>query len=207
MQNTIYDVAIIGGGPAGIMAAISAAQNGKKVVILDKNQRLGRKLLLTGKGRCNITHDEQDPKIMIQKYNKESKFLLSAFSQFGIKETIEFFKSNGLNLKVERGSRYFPEAEDAESVLRLLERKLKELDVTTKYNSNVIKIYKTKNKIDKLLLKSEDEIFAKNYIIAGGGCSYPSTGSNGEIFKLIEKLGHKITELKPALVGLKTKDA
>ncbi len=205
MENT-YDVAIIGGGPAGMMAAISAAQNGKKVVLLDKNQRLGRKLLLTGKGRCNITHDEEDPKKLIEKYNKESKFLLSAFSQFGVKETIEFFKANGLKLKVEQGNRYFPEIEDAESVLKLLENKLKEYGVVVKFNSNVVKIYKTKDQIAKLLLKSEDEITAKHYIVAGGGRSYPGTGSNGEIFGLLEHLGHKITELQPALVALKAKE-
>ncbi len=206
-MKTKYDLAIIGGGPAGMMAALIAAQNNQKVVLLEKNQRLGRKLLLTGKGRCNITHDEADPKKLIEKYNKEGKFLMSGFSQFGVKETIDFFIKNGLKLKVERGSRYFPELNDANYVVKFFEDNFRKYNIEVKVNAKVIKIAKQKDKITKLILKTEEEIIAKNYLVSTGGCSYPSTGSDGEVLELIKKLGHNIIDLSPALVPLKVKES
>lgn len=206
MENFDFDVIVIGGGPAGIMASLSASENKKSVLLIDKNQRLGRKLLLTGKGRCNITHDEVNPKKLIEKYNKEGVFLLSGFSQFGVKETLDFFELNGLKLKVERGNRFFPELNDSESVLNFFEKKLKENGVRILTNNSVVNIIKANGKISKIVLKNEQEFTAKNYIIASGGCSYPITGSDGEMFKLVKRLGHKITELNPSLVGLKTKE-
>jgi hypothetical protein len=203
----IYDLVVIGGGPAGIMASTIASQNKNlKIIILDRNRVFGRKLLLTGKGRCNITHNELDFKKMIASYNQSAKFLYSGFSQFGVKETLDFFKKNGLDLKVERGNRYFPNDGDSQSVLDFFNLKLKENNVEMLFSVNVVKINVKNKKIISIELSDGREIEGKNFLISTGGKSYPITGSDGFMFSLIKKLGHNIIDLTPALVPLTVKN-
>lgn len=206
-DSNIYDLVIIGGGPAGIMAGFVASQNiNNKILIIDRNKSFGRKLLLTGKGRCNITHNEVDFKKMIEYYNDSGKFLYSGFSQFGVKETLEFFNNNGLNLKVERGNRYFPEDGDSQSVVDFFEKNLKKENVDIFRSSNVVKFIVKNKKIIEIELSDDRTIVGKNYIIATGGKSYPVTGSDGFVFDLIAKMGHSIVTPSPALVPLVCKE-
>ncbi len=200
------DVTVIGGGPAGMMAAASAAEKGAKVLLLEKNQTLGKKLLITGKGRSNLTRAEFNPRELVKKYGRAGDFLLFPLSVFGVKETIEFFEKRGLHTKVERGKRIFPRSDKASDVLKILIDYLKEGKVEIMTNSEVKEIVKDKNKIAKIILSSGEEILARNYIIATGGKSYPGTGSTGDGYKWLEKLGHKIEKLRPALVPLKVKE-
>ena len=204
--STHFDVAVIGGGPAGMMAAARAGETGKKVVLLEKNAGLGRKLLLTGKGRSNLTRAEFNPRELLEKYGREGDFLLYALSVFGVKETIEFFEKRGLKIKIERGKRIFPQSDKAGDVLNTLINYLKNNKVEIMAGSEVEEILKEKNRISKIILKDGREISAKNYIIATGGKSYAATGSVGHGYKWAEKLGHKISKIRPALVPLKIKE-
>jgi len=228
MKNkTSFDVAIIGGGPAGMMAAGRAGELGFKVVLLEKNAALGRKLLLTGKGRSNITRAEFNSRELLKKYGREGDFLLYPLSIFGVKETIDFFEKKGLVTKVERGKRIFPQSDSAQDVLRVLIGYLRKSGVGIMTNSEVKKIVKDpsfdrasafvlrtsadkpagkKDRVVKVILKDGREILAKNYIIATGGKSYPGTGSTGEGYKWAKELGHKVSKLRPALVPLKIKE-
>ncbi|PIP24270.1 MAG: aminoacetone oxidase family FAD-binding enzyme [Candidatus Nealsonbacteria bacterium CG02_land_8_20_14_3_00_37_10] len=223
MKNkTFFDVAVIGGGPAGLMAAGRAGELGAKVILLEKNAALARKLLLTGKGRSNITRAEFNPRELVKKYGREGNFLLYPLSIFGVKETIDFFERRGLATKVERGKRIFPQSDSSQDVLRVLIGYLRKSGVQRRQvffsplrcrsgvgimtNSEVKKIVKDKNRIAKIILSSGEEILAKNYIICTGGKSYPCTGSTGDGYKWLEELGHKINKLRPALVPLKIKE-
>jgi predicted Rossmann fold flavoprotein len=194
-----YNVAIIGAGPAGMMAAIQASRNNKSVVLIDTNRIPGQKLLITGKGRCNITNAEFDKHKLVENYGKNGKFLYHAFSEFGPQEVMDFFSE--LNLKIERGNRVFPKSDDARYVLKSLNKKLK--NVKTIYGIEVLKVIKKDNKIEKLVL-SDRELRADKYIICTGGKSYPQTGSTGDGYNWAEKLGHSIVEPMPALVPMKT---
>jgi len=200
------DVAVIGGGPAGMMAAASAAEKGAGVLLLEKNESLGRKLLITGKGRSNLTWAEFNSRELVKKYGREGGFLLFPLSIFGVKETIEFFEKRGLHTKVEQGKRIFPQSDKALDVLKALLEYLKEGKVKIRTNSEIKEIVKNGNKIAKIVLKDGEEIIARNYVIATGGKSYPGTGSTGDGYKWLEKLGHKIEKLRPALVPLRIKE-
>jgi predicted Rossmann fold flavoprotein len=200
-----YDVAVIGGGPAGMMAAISAAELGKKVILIEKNANLGAKLLLTGKGRCNITNAEFDLRKLVEKYGKNGSFLYGPFSFFSVKNTIDFFENMGLKIKVERGKRAFPESDQAKDVLYVLVNRLKKDNVSIFCGSEVKGFKRQGNTIEKILLRS-GEIIAKNYIICTGGKAFPGTGSTGEGFDWAKFLGHKVEELAPALVPIKIKE-
>jgi len=202
-----YDVAVIGGGPAGMIAAGRAGEIGARVVLVEKNKKLGRKLLITGKGRSNITKAEFNPKELVKKYGREGDFLLYPLSVFGVKETIEFFEKKGLKTKIERGKRIFPKSDRAQDVLNILINYLKKSSVKVMTNYEVKEIIKDKNGIAKVVLSGGEEILAKNYIIATGGKSYPGTGSTGGGYKWAGELGHKINKLRPALVPLKIKES
>lgn len=202
----VFDVAVIGGGPAGMMAAAIAAKSGAKLVLVEKNKELGRKLLLTGKGRCNITHFELDSRKFVEKFERPGKFLLSPLSVFGIKETIEFFEKRGLKTKVERGKRVFPESNRAQDILNILIDFLKKNGVTIMTNSKVIGLKKLNNRITSVLTKNNKKITADKYILCTGGKTYPDTGSTGDGFRWAKQLGHSVTKLKPALVPLKIKE-
>jgi hypothetical protein len=206
MEHT-YDVIVIGGGAAGMTAAGKAAQEGAEVLLLEKNERLGKKLLITGRGRSNFTKAEFDPKEMAKKYGKEGAFLLSPLSVFGVQETISFFNKRGMATKIERGNRVFPKSNSSGSVLRVLLGYLKESKVEIWTDSEVRRIAVKENKISKIVLKNGQEIKAKNYILATGGKSFPGTGSTGEGYRWLESMGHKIEKLRPGLVPVKVKEA
>lgn len=196
-----FDVAVIGGGPAGMMAAGRAAELGAKVVLLEKNDTLGKKLLLTGKGRCNITNAEFNLRKLVENYGLEGKFLFHAFSVFGPRQVIDFFNKLGLETKTERGQRVFPISDGSIDVLKALVKHLDKNKANIVYDAKILEIKCPKNKIEKLILKNK-EIISKNYIFCTGGKSYASTGSTGDGFEWAKKLGHQIKELSPALVPI-----
>ena len=200
-----YDVAVIGGGPAGIIAAIRAGQLGVKVVLIEKNEKLGTKLLMTGGGRCNLTHIENNIREFCAKFGKEGDFLLSPFSVFGTKETMDFFENNGLELKDEKGN-IFPASEKAKDVLSFLINLLKKYKVDVLFSTEVDDIKKKGKLVSSIVLLNGKEIEANQYIISSGGKSYPSTGSSGDSFIWAKRLGHDIIDTKPALTPIETKE-
>lgn len=200
------NVVIVGGGPAGMLAAISAAQNGNNVTILEKMNSLGRKLLITGKGRCNITSGI-DISEFIGNIPGNGKFLYSAFKNFDNKDIISLLEKEGVKVKEERGNRIFPLSDKSQDVLNALIKCLKRLNVNIKENCNVIKI-NIENNIAKGVTyidkdNNEKEVIADKIIIATGGKSYPNTGSTGDGYVFAIKMGHTVTEIKPSLVPLK----
>jgi len=205
VKNDIYDVAIIGGGPAGMLSAGRAGELGANVILLEKNARLGRKLLITGNGRCNLTQAEFNIRDMVEKFGENGKFLFSSLSAFGVKETIEFFNNRGCKTKVERGDRVFPESDKAQDILDVLVKYMADNGVTISCSSEVTSLVKEDNRITRLIT-NKGEIIAKNYVLCTGGKSFPGTGSTGDGFKWVEKLGHHITELTPSLTALNIKD-
>lgn len=192
---------VIGGGPAGMLAGISAAENGNKVIILEKMEKTGKKLLITGKGRCNITNNGDLDEFM-KNIPENSKFLFSSFNQYSNKDIISLLNSEGVSTKVERGGRVFPVSDKSIDVLEALKRKLKKLDVEIKTNFEVTKIL-TENGVAKGIEgKNKEQLFADKVILATGGMSYPVTGSTGDGYKMAKELGHTVTEIKPSLVPL-----
>ncbi len=197
-----YDIAVIGGGPAGMMAAGRAGELGARVVLIEKKDRLGVKLLITGKGRCNITNFTENTRELINAIGAGGKFLYSAFNNFGVNDVVAFFESRGVKTKVERGNRVFPENDRSMGVLSALKRYLQLSEVEIIKGSGVRTVISKGGKIEKLILSSGKEIIADRYIIATGGKSYPDTGSTGDGYDWLLKLGHKITKLRPALVPI-----
>ncbi len=203
-----FDVIIIGGGPAGMIAAGRAAeQEGAKVAIIEKNNILGRKLLITGKGRCNFTHYEFDRVKFAEKFGKKGRFLYSALERFGIPETLDFFQSRGLSWQVERGNRIFPDHGDANSILKILLEYLKKGQVNEFVNSQVVDVENIIHKDNfKVTLSSGDIFLAKKLILCTGGKSYPQTGSTGDGYNWAKKFGHTIVPLAPALNPVRTSE-
>ncbi len=197
-----YDVAIIGGGPAGMMSAIWASEKGARVVLLEKNNSLGVKLLITGKGRCNITNYREDERELIGKYGDKGKFLFSSFFAFGVQDVLDFFKDLGVDTKVERGNRVFPVSDRSQDVLNALLRKLRDNNVQIKTNKAVQKIVKKNDIIEKIVLFDGENIYANKFIVATGGKSYPTTGSNGDGYLWLKKLGHTIIKPRPILTPI-----
>ena len=215
-------VIVIGGGPAGMMAAITAKENENEVIILEKNGQLGKKLLITGKGRCNIT-SSLDMEEFIKNTPGNGMFLHSAFQQFTNKDIIHFLKQQGLDVKEERGNRIFPVTDKSIDVLACFTKRIKELNIKVQYHTTVSEILvksndeinkeningkeKSKKMIDKKVIgvKTNHGILqADKVILSTGGKSYPLTGSTGDGYILAEKLGHTITNIKPSLVPLET---
>ena len=197
-------VVVIGGGPAGMMAAISAAEAGDDVIILEKMESLGKKLLITGKGRCNITNAVEMEEFF-KNVPTNSKFLYSAFSQYTNRDIVSLLNKHGVLTKVERGNRIFPVSDNAKDVLNALVRKIEELNINIYYNFKVEKIITENNKVIAVQGKNKT-IEADKVIVATGGKSYQVTGSTGDGYKLAEELGHTITSLKPSLVPLKCEE-
>ncbi len=202
--SPIYDVAVVGAGPAGVMAAIRAGQLKKNVVLIERNDHVCEKILLTGKGRCNITNITSIEQF-IEKFGKQGQFLRSAFSAFFNQDLIDFFKAKGLELKIERQGRVFPQTDRAISVVQVLKEYLTENNVNVLYNSRLLDIKKA-DEIFYLTLQGGGEVRAKKVILATGGASYKATGSTGDGFRLAKTLGHKFTPLRAGLVPLKTKE-
>ncbi len=202
----IYDVLIIGGGPAGMMAAVKASERGAHVLIIEKNSILGLKLLMTGGGRCNITNTSADSKQEIGVYGSNANFLFSAFNKFSVDDTMEFFRSIGVDLKIEEHGRVFPESNRAKDVQEAFIKYLKEKKVDVMFGAEVKEIIVKNKKIEKVLLADGREILAKNFIIATGGKSYPETGSNGDAYIWLKKLGHTINTPRPALSSIVVKE-
>ena len=199
-------VIVIGGGPAGMMAAITSAESGNKVILLEKMERLGRKLLITGKGRCNITSSLPIDEF-IQNTPGNGQFLYSCFKNYTNQDIIQFLKSQGLEVKEERGNRIFPVTDKSLDVLDCFKRRLKELNVEIIYNNKVTDVIQKKEQ-EKLQVKTEEnKLFeADKVVLATGGKSYPLTGSTGDGYKIAEKLGHTVTKTRPSLVPLECYD-
>lgn len=187
------------------MAAIRGGQLGAKVVLIEKNFCLGTKLLLTGGGRCNLTNDI-DARTFISQLGKNGKFLFSALHKFGVKETLDFFQSRGLKIKVENNNRVFPASNKAADVLDVLIKELKKNQVEILFSNPVKKIVTQNNKINKIVLADNREILADNFIVATGGKSYPQTGCVGDGYKWLKQMGHSIISPCPSLTPLLLKD-
>lgn len=199
-----YDIIVVGAGAAGLMAAGSAAENNKKVLLLEKMERPARKLRITGKGRCNITNNCSENEF-IDHFGKEGRFLRQAFSKYFVKELLDFFNNNGLKTVVERGNRVFPVSQNAEDVINVLINWNKKLKVNILNNHSVSKIIVENNKAVGVELVSGEQFLAEKIIVTTGGASYPATGSTGDGYKMAENVGHKIVGIRPALVPLNTK--
>ena len=198
-------VGVIGGGAAGMIAAITAAKDNNEVVVIEKTSSLGNKLKITGKGRCNLTFDgdEEDfKKNIVTNY----KFMYSSFSNFSNKDVVNYFESLGVKTKVERGGRIFPVSDKATDIVRALENEIKKRKIKVMYNSSVTEIITKNNIVTGVKLENGKIINVDKCVVATGGNSYKSTGSTGDGYRLLEKLGHTVTDIKPALVPLKSEN-
>jgi len=197
------NVLIIGGGPAGMMAGITAAENGNNVIILEKMSSCGKKLLITGKGRCNITNSA-DIEDFFKNIPGNPRFLYSSFYSFNNQNIIDFLNKQGVKTKVERGGRIFPVSDKAIDVLNAFTKRLKELNVKIINNCRVEKILIEEQYGEKRVVGVQTEdgksFFADKVILATGGQSYPVTGSTGDGYKMAKELGHTVVDIKPALV-------
>ncbi len=194
-------VIVIGGGPAGMMAAGVAAQRGKKVKLIEQNKLLGKKLMITGKGRCNVTNACADIQDLMQNIPTNGRFLYSAFYGFTNHQTMEFFESLGVPLKVERGERVFPVSDKSMDIVQAMRRFLTENHVEL-IQDRVDNILAKDGKVCGVVAAKRGEIYADSVILATGGLSYQSTGSTGDGYTWAEELGHTITEIRPSLVPL-----
>jgi predicted Rossmann fold flavoprotein len=200
-------VFVIGGGAAGMLAAIAAARNGHRVVLLEKNEKLGKKLYITGKGRCNLTN-ACDRDSFFEQIVTNPKFMFKAYHSFSNYDTMDFFEQLGLPLKIERGNRVFPASDKSSDVIAVLKRELERLSVEMRYKTEVSKILTKEGSFYGLRIKGlSEELTGDAVIIATGGLSYPSTGSTGDGYRFAKELGHTVTKLSPSLVPLLTKEA
>ncbi len=201
-SNNNIKIAIIGGGPSGIMAAYSASLNtNASVDLYERNEKLGKKLYITGKGRCNVTNSGS-PEDFFNSISRNSKFFYSAFYTFDNNALIALFEENGAHLKTERGNRVFPVSDKSSDILRALNNIIDKKNINIFLNS---KINNIKNENGKFILNHNGVVYDK-CIIAGGGKSYPVTGSDGSLYHLAEKLGHRVTPLSSGLCGMNTTD-
>lgn len=198
-----YDVIVVGGGPAGLFAAFNSASRGLDTLLIEKNDRCGKKLDITGKGRCNITN-YCDRDTFLANVPTNPRFLFAAFSAFPPESVIDFFESRGVKTKVERGNRVFPESDRAHDITSALVSACKDAGVAFK-NANVSSVVAEDGKI-KGVRCGKAEIYAKNVILSCGGASYPRTGSDGSGHKLAISLGHTVTPIRPSLVPLTSTD-
>lgn len=199
-EKLMSKVVVIGGGAAGMFAAYASAAYGNETVLIEKNEKLGKKIYITGKGRCNLTSTVSKEEFFSSIVNN-SKFLFSAINNLSTNDTFEFFENNGLSLKVERGNRVFPASDKASDVTRTLERLLKSVNVHILLNTTVTDITVENGAVRSVRTES-GEITCDSAIVCCGGLSYPTTGSTGDGYKFAKKFGHNVTPLKPALVGI-----
>ncbi len=199
----MYDVVIIGGGPAGMMAAGRAAERGRSVLLLEKNAGLGKKLLITGGGRCNVTNNKTEIRTMLSKYKGNDQFLFSAFAQFSVKDTLAFFNVRGMATKEENEGRVFPVSNSAKSVWEVLVKYMKEGGVKVQTDIEVAGLSVDSDTAHIIITtKDKKEIVAKACVVATGGTSRPETGSTGEGFRWLKTLGHTIIKNDFALVPI-----
>ncbi|MFZ4648816.1 MAG: NAD(P)/FAD-dependent oxidoreductase [Patescibacteria group bacterium] len=201
-----YDLIVIGGGPAGMMAAGRAAELGARVLLLEKNKRLGIKLLTTGNGRCNLTN-AISVRDLVKSFGENGKFLFSALSKFTPENVIDFFSERGVEIKIENNNRAFPASDKSIDILNVLIEYLKEAKVEIIYEAPVKVIEKKGNEISKLILVDGRKFFAKNYLITTGGLSYSTTGSTGDGYNWLKGFGHKIIKTYPALAPVNIKES
>ena len=201
----IKKIIVVGGGPAGMMAAIRAAQLKQPVTLVEKNPALGKKLLLSGKGRCNLTNS-CDLDSFLQRFSGNAQFLRDAFKKFFNRQLMDFFQDRGLRLRVERQQRVFPATDKSDSVLQVLKKELERLKVNILYKRCLEDIIIRDGQVKGVKLSGGEIIPAEKIILATGGVSYGFTGSTGEGLKLTEKSGHCVTPLKAGLVALRVKE-
>ncbi len=201
-----HDVVVIGGGASGMMAAIRARERGLSVLLVEKNNELGKKLSITGGGRCNITNAEFDTRVLLEHYGKAAKFLHSPFSQFGVQSTFDFFETRGLQLTIQDRKRAFPSSESAKDVTRLMKKVLEKLGVSVLLG---VPIHEFVLEGDKIVgVRSHTKIFyGRAIILATGGTSYSETGSTGEGMSWLTKLGHSVQASTPDIVPLTVKES
>ena len=198
-------VIVVGGGAAGMFAAIAAAKNGHQVTLYEKNEKLGKKIFITGKERCNISN-AADMEELFDAVVTNSKFLYSSFYGYTNQNVIDFFEDAGVPVKIERGNRVFPISDHSSDVIRALEREMKKVGVKVCLNTEVKSVEAEKGKFNKVVLKDTTTQTADACIVATGGLSYRSTGSTGDGFRFAENVGHKVTQCFPSLVPMETKE-
>lgn len=194
-------VIVIGAGAAGTMAAGAAAQNGAEVILLERNEKIARKVMITGKGRCNVTNNVADTQDFISNIPGNGRFLYGAFSTFNSQDTIDFFENYGVPLKVERGNRVFPVSDKAVDIVDALNKYIT-LNKVQRKTERVTKLIVEDNEIRGVKTENGNEYFADAVIVATGGLSYPKTGSSGDGYELAKSVGHTVTELRPSLSAL-----
>lgn len=197
------EVAVIGAGAAGLVAAYAAAMNGNRVTVFEKNEKSGKKIYITGKGRCNLTH-ECSPEEFLQNVVNGAKFMTGAIYAFSPEDCVNFFENGGLKLKLERGGRYFPESDKASDVTKCLENYCKNAAVCFKFCEKVLKLNILHSTMCGITTEKGSYDFEK-VIVCTGGVSYPLTGSTGDGYKFAKEAGHKTVEVKPALCGINLK--
>ena len=206
-DNKVWDVIVIGGGPAGMMTAGRAGERGHSVLLLEKNPIFGKKLLLTGGGRCNITNNKTNVREMVLKYKTGSKFLYSTFAQHGVTDSMKFFASKGIALKEENEGRLFPVSNSAKTVRDALVTYMEHSKVTVRTRCTVTAITKDeKSGLFYITLLNTKRVCAKKCVVASGGVSHPETGSTGECFTWLSTLGHEVQKNNYALVPISLKD-
>ena len=198
-------VIVIGGGAAGAVAAIFAARNGHRVELFEKNEKIGKKLFITGKGRCNVTN-AGDMDALFDAVKSNPKFLYSAFYSFTNEQAMDFFEELGVRLKVERGNRVFPQSDHSSDIINALKHELERLGVEIHLCTEVKDVLVEHEKFTGIVLKNRKKVSGDACVVATGGISYASTGSTGDGYRFAEKTGHKVTELYPSLVPMEVKE-
>ena len=199
-------IVVVGGGPSGMMAAIRAAALGQDVTLLEKKDSVGNKLLLSGKGRCNLTNTEE-LEYFLKRFSKNGDFLRDAFKRFFNRELMDFFEQRGLKLKIERQMRVFPQTDSSASILNILKKELEKTGVQVIYNAKVVNLLLADDKVKAVRLENGRNIPCDKVILASGGASYSFTGSDAAGINIAAKLGHGIVSLRPGLVPLDVKEA
>lgn len=198
-------IIVVGGGPAGLMSAFFAANNNNDVLLLEKNEKLGKKLYITGKGRCNVTNEKCVGQEFLNNVVSNPKFLYSASSAFDYDDTVNFFEKFGCKLKVERGGRVFPVSDKASDITKALTYAIMKKGVRVQLDTNVLSVKKNENKFE--IKTNKGEFVCDKVILTTGGKSYPTTGSNGDGYALAKSFGHNIIPVKPSLVAIPLKGA
>lgn len=199
------DVIVVGGGAAGMLAALTAAKRNKKTILLEKNEKLGKKLFITGKGRCNVTN-AADMEDLLNQVMTNRKFLYSAFYGFTNYDMMDYLEKLGCPLKTERGNRVFPVSDRSSDVIAALTRELRRLKVDVQYHAEVESLFINEDQVTGVRLRNGKSFHAESIIVATGGISYSSTGSTGDGYRLAEQAGHVVTECMPSLVPMNIKE-